>query len=67
MEGKKWTGLSVAAQSQLQEKILTIVCTMKNVHYVLLMQETNRDRVAIAQSVDSLAKHVGMMHGYSDC
>ncbi|MFZ0512589.1 MAG: hypothetical protein WAM14_13355 [Candidatus Nitrosopolaris sp.] len=43
--------------SQLQEKILRIVCTRLNVDYALLMQETNRDRVTVAQSVDSLAKH----------
>jgi len=43
--------------SQLQEKILSIVCTRKDVDYALLMQETNRDRVTVAQSVDSLVKH----------
>jgi hypothetical protein len=42
--------------SRLQEKILKIVCTRRNVDvdYVLLMKETNRDRVTIAQSVNSL-------------
>jgi hypothetical protein len=40
--------------SQLQDKILRIVCTRQNVDYTFLMKETNRDRVTIAQSVNSL-------------
>jgi hypothetical protein len=40
--------------SRLQEKILRVVCTRRNVDYVLLMKETNRDRVTVAQSVNSL-------------
>ncbi len=44
-------------RTQLQEKILRVVCTRKNVDYALLMQETKRDRVTVAQSVDSLAKY----------
>jgi hypothetical protein len=40
--------------SRLQEKILRIACTRRNVDYVLLMKETNRERVTVAQSVNSL-------------
>lgn len=40
--------------SQLQDKILRVVCTRQNVDYTFLMKETNRDRVTIAQSVNSL-------------
>lgn len=43
--------------SLLQEKILKIVCTHRNVDYALLMEEVKRDRITIMQSVDSLAKH----------
>jgi hypothetical protein len=43
--------------SLLQEKILKIVCTRRNVDYALLMEEIKRDRITIMQSVDSLAKH----------
>jgi hypothetical protein len=42
--------------SRLQEKILTIVCTMRNIDYVPLIKATNRDRVTIAQSVNSLVE-----------
>jgi hypothetical protein len=40
--------------SQLQEKILKIVCTRPKVDYVTLTKETKRDRVTVSQSVDSL-------------
>jgi len=43
--------------SQLQEKILKIVCTSPKVDYVTLTKETKRDRVTVSQSVDSLVNH----------
>jgi hypothetical protein len=43
--------------SLLQERILKIACTRRNVDYALLMKEVKRDRITIMQSVDSLAKH----------
>jgi hypothetical protein len=43
--------------SQLQEKILKIVCTRPKVDYMTLTKETKRDRVTVSQSVDSLVNH----------
>jgi hypothetical protein len=43
--------------SALQQKILRIICTKKNVTYKVLMAETKRDRITILQSVESLIKH----------
>jgi hypothetical protein len=43
--------------SQLQQKILRLICTMNNVSYKTLMEKTNRDRVTILQSIESLIKY----------
>jgi DNA-binding MarR family transcriptional regulator len=43
--------------SSLQDKILRIICTTKDVSYKTLIEETNRDRTTILQSVESLIKN----------
>jgi DNA-binding MarR family transcriptional regulator len=42
--------------SELQEKILEIVCTRESVTYKALIEETQRDRITVLQSVNSLIK-----------
>jgi predicted transcriptional regulator len=37
-------------------KILQIVCTRNNVTYEMLIEETNRDRITVLQSINSLIK-----------
>ncbi len=43
--------------STLQNKILRLICTTRDVNYTTLIQETKRDRTTILQSVESLIKH----------
>jgi DNA-binding MarR family transcriptional regulator len=42
--------------SVLQQRILEIVCTQKNVTYKKLVKEIRKDRVTILQSIESLIK-----------
>lgn len=46
-----------AILSSLQDRILRLICTTRNVSYTTLIQETHRDRTTILQSVESLIKH----------
>jgi DNA-binding MarR family transcriptional regulator len=43
--------------SSLQAKILRIICTTQNVSYKTLIEETNRDRTTVLQSIESLIKN----------
>ncbi len=42
--------------SSLQQKILDVICTNKNVTYKTLIQVTKKDRITVLQSVESLIK-----------
>ena len=41
--------------SDLQEKILQIICSNKDVTYKTLMEKTKRDRITVLQSVVALS------------
>ena len=45
-----------APLSDLQRKILEVICTKENVTYKTLMEKTKRDRITILQSIESLVK-----------
>jgi hypothetical protein len=45
-----------APLSDLQRKILQVICTKENVTYRMLTEKTKRDRITILQSIESLIK-----------